>query len=78
MKKINWKKVITAGVTLVSAAALFVAANAVKPTHVNAASNDATVSAIKKRGQLRVAVSVTFHHMAGLTKMVSVLVTMLN
>lgn len=54
--KINWKKVITAGVTLVSAAALFVAANWVKPTHVNAALNESTVSAIKKRGQLRVAV----------------------
>ena len=52
----NWKKIITAGAVLAGAAALFVGANAVKPTHVHAADNASTVSAIKKRGQLRVAV----------------------
>ncbi|MDO4903703.1 MAG: transporter substrate-binding domain-containing protein [Limosilactobacillus sp.] len=54
--KFNLKKVITAGVTLLSAVALFVSASNIKPTNVNAASNESSVQAIKKRGQLRVAV----------------------
>lgn len=54
--KFNWEKVITAGITLVSAAALLIGATAIKPSSAHAASNDSTVATIKKRGQLRVAV----------------------
>lgn len=53
--KFNWKKIVTAAVAAVSVAAV-VATAAVRPTTANAASNSSSVSAIKKRGTLRVAV----------------------
>lgn len=53
--KINWKKIVTAAVAAVSVAAV-VATAAVRPTTANAATNSSSVSAIKKRGTLRVAV----------------------
>lgn len=54
--KINWKKIVAGALTVASVAALAAGANFVKPNQANAASNQSTVSAIKKRGQLRVAV----------------------
>lgn len=53
--KFNWKKIITAAVAAMSVAAV-VATAAVLPSTANAASNSSSVSAIKKRGTLRVAV----------------------
>lgn len=53
--KFNWKKIITAAVAAMSVAAV-VATAAVRPSTANAASNSSSVSAIKKRGTLRVAV----------------------
>lgn len=55
MKKINWKKVIAGALTLVSAVALFAGASVAQPSTANAATSS-SVSAIKKRGQLKVAV----------------------
>lgn len=55
--KFNWKKIATAGVALVSALALATTGlGTSKADTVHAASNQSTVSAIKKRGELRVAV----------------------
>lgn len=56
MKKINLKKIVTIAAALLSAVILFFVANTVKTAQVKAASDDATVTAIKKRGQLRIAV----------------------
>ena len=53
--KFNWKKIITAAVAAMSVAAV-VATAAVRPSTANADSNTSSVSAIKKRGTLRVAV----------------------
>ena len=53
--KFNWKKIITAAVAAMSVAAV-VATAAVRPSTANADSNPSSVSAIKKRGTLRVAV----------------------
>lgn len=53
--KLNWKKIITAAVAAMSVAAV-VATAAVRPSTANADSNTSSVSAIKKRGTLRVAV----------------------
>ena len=53
--KFNWKKIITAAVAAMSVAAV-VATAAVRPSPANADSNPSSVSAIKKRGTLRVAV----------------------
>ena len=53
--KFNWKKIITATVAAMSVAAV-VATAAVRPSTANADSNTSSVSAIKKRGTLRVAV----------------------
>lgn len=54
--KINWKKIITGAMAIASVAALTAGVNFARPTTANAASNNSSVSAIKKRGQLRVAV----------------------
>ncbi|MBW3350784.1 transporter substrate-binding domain-containing protein [Limosilactobacillus reuteri] len=56
MKKIKLKKIVTIAAALLSAVILFFVANTVKMAQVKAASDDATVTAIKKRGQLRIAV----------------------
>ncbi|MCC4382990.1 transporter substrate-binding domain-containing protein [Limosilactobacillus reuteri] len=56
MKKIKLKKIVTIATALLSAVILFFVANTVKTAQVKAASDDATVTAIKKRGQLRIAV----------------------
>lgn len=56
MKKIKLKKIVTIAAALLSAVILFFVANTVKTAQVKAASDDATVTAIKKRGQLRIAV----------------------
>ncbi len=53
--KFNWKKIVTAAVAAMSVAAV-VATAAVRPSTANADSNTSSVSAIKKRGTLRVAV----------------------
>lgn len=53
--KFNWKKIVTAAVAAMSVAAV-VATAAVRPSTANADSNPSSVSAIKKRGTLRVAV----------------------
>lgn len=53
--KFNWKKIITVAVAAMSVAAV-VATAAVRPSTANADSNPSSVSAIKKRGTLRVAV----------------------
>lgn len=55
MMKINWKKMIKAAVAVASVAALTLSAVNLKPATANAASNSSSVSAIKKRGVLRVA-----------------------
>lgn len=54
--KFNWKKLITIGATLVSATAILVGSSYTQQAHVHADANTSTVKAIKKRGQLRVAV----------------------
>lgn len=54
--KFNWKKIVATGLAIASVAGLFAGASLAKPTSASAASNTSTVSAIKKRGQLRVAV----------------------
>ncbi|MGN1284463.1 MAG: transporter substrate-binding domain-containing protein [Candidatus Limosilactobacillus intestinavium] len=53
--KFSWKKIVTAAVAAMSVAAV-VATAAVRPSTANADSNTSSVSAIKKRGTLRVAV----------------------
>lgn len=53
--KFNWKKLIAGALATISIAALAATAS-VRPTTVNAASNPSSVSAIKKRGVLKVAV----------------------
>lgn len=53
--KFNWKKLIAGALATISVASLAATA-AVRPTTVNAASNPSSVSAIKKRGVLKVAV----------------------
>lgn len=55
--KFNWKKIVAGAVTVASAAALLAGSSYLKPaTTAHADSNASTVSAIKKRGTLRVAV----------------------
>ncbi len=56
MKKIKLKKIVPIAAALLSAVILFFVANTVKTAQVKAASDDATVTAIKKRGHLRIAV----------------------
>ena len=56
MLKINWKKIIAGAVAVAGAVALLAGSSYLKPATVNAASNSSSVSAIKKRGTLRVAV----------------------
>lgn len=55
--KFNWKKIVADAVTVASAVALLAGSSYLKPaTTAHADSNASTVSAIKKRGTLRVAV----------------------
>lgn len=55
--KINWKKIVAGAVTVASAVALLAGSSYLKPaTTAHADSNASTVSTIKKRGTLRVAV----------------------
>ena len=55
--KFNWKKIVAGAVTVASAVALLAGSSYLKPaTTAHADSNASTVSTIKKRGTLRVAV----------------------
>lgn len=55
--KFNWKKIVADAVTVASAVALLAGSSYLKPaTTAHADSNASTVSTIKKRGTLRVAV----------------------
>ena len=56
MLKINWKKIIAGAVAVAGTIALLAGSSYLKPATVNAASDSSSVSAIKKRGTLRVAV----------------------
>lgn len=57
MLKFNWKKIIAGAVAVASAVALLVGSSYIKPATVSADSaSSSSVSAIKKRGTLRVAV----------------------